>query len=158
GLLPGDDVHGVAFAPAGLRLVVTRESAAHVLSDPHAAEGVVYPYSVDWASAATFVPGADLAVVASGRFLYFINPVRADRPRRVKTGGRISCLAASPDGRVVLAGGRQGAVEVYDTASRGRTTAYDFGLGGLHALAFAPDGLTFAAAGDKGLVVCDADG
>jgi hypothetical protein len=47
---------------------------------------------------------------------------------------------------------------VFDVATRARTTSYDFGIGGLHALAYAPDGVTFAAAGDTGLVVCDAPG
>jgi hypothetical protein len=47
---------------------------------------------------------------------------------------------------------------VYDTASHARTAAYDFGVKGIQALAVAPDGLTFAAAGDSGLVVCDAAG
>jgi hypothetical protein len=45
---------------------------------------------------------------------------------------------------------------VYEAATGARKTTYDFGIGGLHALAYAPDGLTFAAAGDKGLVLCDA--
>jgi hypothetical protein len=31
-------------------------------------------------------------------------------------------------------------------------------VGGVHAVAVAPDGLTFAVAGDKGLVLCDAAG
>ena len=67
-------------------------------------------------------------------------------------------VAISPDGKTILVGGKPGAIEVYDVASRTRTTAYDFGIGGIYALAFAPDGLTFAAGGDKGLVVCDHSG
>jgi WD40 repeat protein len=158
GRLPGDDAYAVAFAPRGHGLAVIRESAAHFLTSPHAAEGVAYPYSVAWSSAVAFVPGADLAAVASGSFLYFVNPERVEKPARVKAGGRLAALAVSPDGRVVLAGIRSGVIEVYETATRRRTTTYDFGVGGLQGLAFAPGGLTFAAAGDKGLVECDVDG
>jgi WD40 repeat protein len=96
-------------------------------------------------------------VIGCNSYLYFVNPARHEKPQRVKTGVRVvSALAASPDGKTLVAGGRPGTVEVYDVANRTRTTTYDFGVGGLHAVAFAPDGLTFAAGGDKGLVACDA--
>ena len=35
---------------------------------------------------------------------------------------------------------------------------FRFGLGGFHAAAVAPDGLTFAVAGDDGLAVFDCEG
>ncbi|HJZ55755.1 MAG TPA: hypothetical protein VKE74_12375 [Gemmataceae bacterium] len=63
--------------------------------------------------------------------------------------GRCGTFQQPPPGR------RAGTVEVYDPATRAKKTTYDFGIGGIHALAFAPDGLMFAVAGDKGLVVCD---
>lgn len=158
-LLPGDDVYAVAFAPAGLRLAITRRNSVTFLPNPHATTGLSYPRTGDWSPAVAFIPGADLAAVASNSFLYFVNPVKEEKPTRLKTAARtVVALAASPDGKSLLAGGRPGTVEVYDTATRARTTTYDFGIGGLHSLASAPDGLTFAAAGDKGLVVCDAPG
>jgi WD40 repeat protein len=70
----------------------------------------------------------------------------------------VVAIAASPDGKTVLVGGRPGTVEVYDTTTRAKTATYDFDIGGVHSLAYAPDGLTFAAAGDRGLVICDATG
>jgi len=144
---------------AGGWLAVTTYEQVTFYEQPSAAAFRTYPLSAMWAPAVTFVPGADLAVVASNSFLYFLCLSRRERPKRVKTGSRtVAALAASPDGKTLLAGGRPGAVELYDTATRTRTTAYDFGIGGLHAVAFAPDGLTFAAAGDAGLVVCDVAG
>jgi len=103
------------------------------------------------------VPGADLAVVAANSVLEFVNPVRLEKIGRVKSGCRsVVALAVSPNGRTVLADGRMpGAVEVYDIVSRALRKSFDFGIGGVHALAYAPDGLTFAAAGDDGLVICD---
>lgn len=167
-----DDAYAVAFAPTGRRLAVTGQQAVVFLDspDPNAAprplprrvpevsdQAVRYSFTASWSPAVAFVPGAELAAVASNSFIEFVNPVRNAKATRVKTGSRvIVALAAAPDGKTLLAGGRPGAVEVYDTATRARRTTFDFGIGGVHALAYAPDGLTFAAAGDDGLVVCDA--
>lgn len=159
----GDDVpladgaYALAFAPGGCGLAVTRQRAVDFHTEPAKSAAVVYPLTADWSAAVAFVPGADLAVVGSNSFLDFMNPARKEKSTRLKTGVRtVLAVAASPDGKMILVGGKPGAIEVYDVASRTRTTAYDFGIGGIHALAFAPDGLTFAAGGDKGLVVCDA--
>jgi WD40 repeat protein len=157
--LPGDEIYAVAFAPSGRRLVVTRENAVHFLPDPETTQGIIYRTPALWAPAVAFVPGRDLAVIASGGFLFFANPARHEKLVKVKTGIRtVTAVAASPGGNTLLAGGKPGTVEVYDVDTRTRTTTYDFGIGGVHAVAFAPDGLTFAVAGDKGLVVCDAAG
>lgn len=171
--LPGDDIYSLAFAPSGSRLAVTRERSVAFFdyaSAPTAprslptlfdtgatiSEEVTYPFSASWSPAVAFIPGQELAAVASNSFIEFVNPQRKAKPIRVKSASRtVVALAASPDGTTVLAGGRPGAVEVYDIARRAKRAEYDFGIGGVHALAFAPDGLTFAAAGDDGLVVCD---
>jgi WD40 repeat protein len=152
-----DDAYALNFAPTGCRLAVTRNKAVAFYDDPAHREPLEYPLTSEWSAAVAFVPGADLAVVGSNSFLDFMNPARREKPTRLKTGLRVvAAVAVSPDGKTVLAGGRPGTVEVYDTAARAKTTTYDFGIGGVHALAYAPDGLTFAAAGDTGLVVCDA--
>ena len=44
---------------------------------------------------------------------------------------------------------------MYDPDTGSLRVRYDFGLGGVNAVAVAPDGLTFAAAGDDGLAVFD---
>lgn len=154
-----DDVYTVAFAPVGHRPAVTRRSAVHFHDGPLAEQSVAYPTTAEWSAAVAFVPGHDLAVAASNSYLYVVNPVKKEKAQRVKTGLRVvTGVAVSPDGKTVLAGGKPGSVEVYDVASRAKTTSFDFGIGGVHGLAYSPDGLTFAVAGDKGLVVCDAPG
>ncbi|MCE9566907.1 MAG: hypothetical protein K8U57_33295 [Planctomycetes bacterium] len=155
--LPGNDIYALAFATVGHALAVTSEQSVLFLDRPEATEAVTYPLTANWSAGVAFIPGSALAVVASNSFLEFVNPTKREKVTRLKTGCRtIIALAASPDGKTVLAGGRPGAVEVYDTKSLKKLTEYDFKIGGVHALAFAPDGLTFAAAGDDGLVVCDA--
>jgi WD40 repeat protein len=157
--LPGNDAYTLTFAPAGHRLAVTRRSEVQFFDVPRLDDIVAYPLPSDWAAAVAFVPGADLAVVGQNGFLFFVNPVRSEKPKKLKTGLRnVTALAVSPDGSTLLAGGKPGTVEVYDMPSRTRTRVYDFPVGGVHAVAFAPDGLTFAVAGDQGLVVADAGG
>jgi WD40 repeat protein len=131
-------------------------SAIRFFDAPIADGGPKYPTASEWSAAVAFVPGSDVAVVASNSYLYFVNSARQEKSRKVKTGLRVvTGVVASPDGRTVLAGGKPGSVEVYDVASLTRTTAFDFGIGGVHGIAIAPDGLTFAVAGDNGLLVCD---
>ena len=105
------------------------------------------------------MPGAPTAVVGVNSALYFVNATAKQKPRKVKTGFRtVMAIAAPPDGRAVIVGGRPAGVEVYDPETGGLAVRYDFGLGGVNAVAVAPDGLTFAVAGDDGLAVYDWDG
>jgi WD40 repeat protein len=175
--LTGPDINTIAFAPAGTQYAATRQNlvefrelvptlgevtrapknASQKAEAPRAP--VSYPLTAAWAPAVTYVSGADLAVIACGACVYFVNPVRKDKVTRLRTGIRtVAALAASPDGKTILVGGRPGMIEVYDTLTRTKKTTYDFGIGCVHSLAFAPDGLTFAASGDSGLVVCDVAG
>ncbi len=153
------NAYALAFAHAGNRIAVTRKNCVDFLAEPGGQLAMSYPIIAAWSAAVAFVPGADLAVVGANSFLYFVNPVKQEKPKQVKTGARtVAALAVSPDGKTILVGGRPGTIEVFDKASRTKTTTYDFGIGGVNALAYAPDGLTFAAGGDDGLVVCDAPG
>jgi WD40 repeat protein len=151
--------YAVAFAPAGSRCGVTRQNAVDFFAEPGGQLTGTCPVTVMWPPSVAFVPGRDVAVIASNAFIYFVNPVEYEKPLRLKTGLRtVVAVAASPDGKTVLVGGKPGTIEVYDAATRTKTTTYEFGIGGVHSIAYAPDGLTFAAGGDTGLVVCDSPG
>jgi WD40 repeat protein len=156
--LPRRDIYSVQCAPAGAGLAVTAESRALFYEAPDRLDSPVeYPLQCLWAAGVAFVPPGETAVVAAGGFLHFVGARQHRKPRKIKTGLRtVTALAASPDGRAVIAGGSPSAVEVYDATTGARRVAYDFGVGGVHAVAFAPDGLTFAVAGSDGLAVCDA--
>ncbi len=153
----GRNPFAVAFAPTGHALAVARENEVAVYDRPGGPERVAFPLAAAWATVA-FVPGRDAVVAAAWSFLYFCELDGKARPKRVKTGIRaVTALAATPDGRHVLAGGKPGAVEVYDAHGNGPVRAFALEMGNVHAVAAAPDGLTFAAAGDGGPVVVDLD-
>ncbi len=67
-------------------------------------------------------------------------------PRLTVPGGG-SVFAWTPDGGRLLAAGPFGVIRLIDAADGRVLAEYDFGIGGVHALAVAPDGLTAAAAG-----------
>ena len=118
-----------------------------------------YPLPSQWAAAVAFVPGGPLSVVGVNTALFFVDAAARRKPRKVKTGFRtVTAVAATPDGRAVIVGGRPAGVEVYDPDAGALRVRYDFGLGGVNAAAVAPDGLTFAVGGDDGLAVFDLDG
>ncbi|MCI0703239.1 MAG: WD40 repeat domain-containing protein [Planctomycetia bacterium] len=68
-----------------------------------------------------------------------------------------STLALSPDGRTLAAGDSEKTVTFWDTFTGSRGSMFDFGVGPIYSLAFAPDGFTLAVAGRHGLVVVDVE-
>jgi hypothetical protein len=66
-------------------------------------------------------------------------------------------LAVSPDLGLLAAGSRDGSVRLWDAATGRERGRYDWGVGGVSAVAFAPNGQTAAAAGQTGIAVWDLD-
>lgn len=156
GPLADGRAYALAFAADG-RLAVTGDAVVGFYANPEAPAPVAQsPLKSDWAAAVAFVPGTPTAVVGASSWLYFVNATRPERPRTVKTGFlNVTGIAAPADGRVVYVGGRPSGVEVYEAGSAKQVARYDFGLGGVNAVAVSPDGLTVAAGGDDGLAVID---
>jgi hypothetical protein len=105
-----------------------------------------------------FLPDGRLAA-GSGRKV-FVYPPDGDRPQFTLGGhkGQINALAVGPDGRLVSAS-HDGAIRVWDATSGEQVKVFDWQIGPVTAVAFAPDGLTCAAAGKAGqLVIWDVDG
>lgn len=160
GSLATESAYALRFAPDGERLAVTGDRVVEFYASPEQPEPVVaYRLQSQWAAAVAFLPGSPLAVVGVNSALHFVDATNCGKSRRVKTGFRtVTAVDAAADGRAVFVGGKPGGVEVYDPDSGALRVRYDFGLGGVHAVAVAPDGLTFAVAGDDGLGVFDRDG
>jgi WD40 repeat protein len=153
-----DRAYAVRFAPDGTLAVTT---GFHVrFYEPDAVtERFACPVQCEWAPVVTFLPADGRAAIAAGSFVHLIDPRDERRAVKVKTGSRVvTGLAATPDGGSLLVGGK--VVEVFDVTGPVpvRQAAFDFNLGVVHGLAVAPDGLTFAVAAEKGLMVADVDG
>jgi WD40 repeat protein len=156
GVFHDDRVFAVAFGPAGSTIALTRERNIGLFDHPTGQELLSCRIQSTWAAGVAFVPSGNTLVVAASSFLHFIDTTGAARPQRVKSGLRtITSLAVSPDGSLLVVGGRPETLELYDTRTRSLKANLDFGLGAVHSVAFSPDGCTFAVGGAKGLMVCD---
>lgn len=156
--LPDADAYAVRFAPAGGTLAVTASRRVRFYEADAVTERFTYPVQCEWAPAVTFLPDDGRAAIAAGSYVHLVDPAGERKPVKVKSGSRaVTALAPTPDGRSLLVGGKPGRVEVFDLGGPApvRRAAFDFEVGGVHGLAVAPDGLTFAVAADKGLLVCD---
>ena len=108
---------------------------------------------------ATFLPD-DRIVVANGRNVYVLPP---DKPEPLFTleghPKQVNAVALTPDGRRLLTASHDGSIRAWDANTGEPGPQFDWGIGPVTALAFAPDGLTCAAGGLNGkVVVWDVDG
>ena len=158
GILLPADTYAVRFAPADGTLAVTTSRRVRFFERDAISERFTYPVQTEWVPAVAFLPADGRAVIAAGAFVHLVDPAGARKPVKVKSESRkVTALAPTPDGCSLLVGGKPGRVEVFDLIGPAptRRVAFDFDVGGVYGLAVAPDGLTFAVAGDKGLLLCD---
>lgn len=109
----------------------------------------------DWGYSIAFHPAGDRLVVGLERTIAVWDP--ADyRPPTVwpAHAGAVLGVAFTSDGQPLLTGGADGLVKLWDPAGRLRHT-FDWKVGDVGAVAFAPDGLTAAAGGDGTILVWD---
>lgn len=109
-------------------------------------------------SAIEYIPNSRLVAVAAGANFYLLDNASKKKPKKFTSSIRkVTALAASPNGRYLLLGGKPGKIEVWDlrTENPERKETFDFEIGGVHGLCVSPDMMTFAIAGEKGLAICD---
>lgn len=100
----------------------------------------------------TAAPRALLVVVLS---LGSALPAAADPPEpraRLEHDGAITCLAFSPDGKLLAAGDRDGSVRLWNVATGKQVHKLSVQRGEIPAVAFAPSGKTLATAGTDGII------
>lgn len=81
------------------------------------------------------------------------------KPRSLRGHTReVSCVEFSTDGRTLASSGDDGTLRLWDVATGAERRQFAPGVGPLHWIAFAPDGLTVAVTSDRGhLLVLDLD-
>ena len=109
--------------------------------------------------ALAFAPGGEPLYVGltSGRIARW-ELDDADRPKLIRAANNaILDLAVGPDGATMLFACEDGQVRLWDVKSRQVRATFDWKIGTLRCVAFAPDGLTAAAGGDGVVLVWDVD-
>jgi WD40 repeat protein len=107
-------------------------------------------------------PGAAAVVLLRGRAFFAIDATSRDAPavkRRNPNPKHFTDLAFSPDGRWLATTNNDTTVTFWDTATWNPARSYEWKIGRLRSVCFAPDGLRCAAGSDTGqVVVWDLDG
>jgi WD40 repeat protein len=111
-------------------------------------------------NAVSFSPdGTTLATLAGSEVRLWEVGTGAQRRSLPEHDDRAWCLAFTPDGRFLATGAWDSTVRLWDPVTGRERARFDWGLGRrVNALAFAPDGMTAAVAGDApDIVVWDVD-
>jgi len=96
-----------------------------------------------------------LALVAACDWKAIVYGIVRKQERFALTGhkGNVRSLAISPDNRRILTGSWDKTVKCWEADSGREVSSYDWRIGRVNCVAFAPDGLRAAAAGDEGKII-----
>jgi WD40 repeat protein len=103
-------------------------------------------------------PTAPLLAANATRSVWLWDALTDQPGRKLGSFGKtVEGLVFSPDGKLLLAGSRDGRARLWETDSGRERADVDWQVGKVNDVAFAPDGSTAAAAGSRGVVVWDLD-
>jgi len=156
-------VWSLAVAPDSRTLVVSAGTGdLHFLDLTSASEEPVHSHHYGMASRAVAVSpdGRTLAVMPGNLIeLWNMNDLTTT-PRVLRNDGiTLSSLAFTPDSRLLLTGGWDSTVRVWNVFTGGEVYRFDWKIGRINAVAVSPDGMTAAAAGPQScdIVLFDLD-
>ena len=152
-------VVAVAFSSDGRLLAAVDEGQfALWLRDAWAGEAIDHDgFAQEPRSVCFTADGRTIAVAVATRVvLCAAEDIRARRA--CAHGARVTQVAGHPMRNLVASAGTDGVVRFWDTDVGKEANAYNWNIGRVTAVCFAPDGLTCAADGEKGqIVVWDVD-
>jgi len=107
----------------------------------------------------SYSPDGRILAVALGLTVALWDVARAAElpPLQGKQAGPVWSVAFTPDGQTLMTGSTDGTVKFWDVATGRERSAFDWGIGRVHVVAFAPDGMRAAAGGDGDIVIWDVD-
>lgn len=162
--LPTEAVAAVAWSPGGDRLAAASESGGLWVvgrrgGKPISARrqlrlsSVPAPSPLSTINALGWSPDGRRLLALDGRTLAIWDFGRGEWLGPLPAKPRVLDAAYSPDGRTLAIARRDGTVTFLDADTLSPRTTYDWKLGPLYSVAFAPDGLTCAAGGTRRRVV-----
>jgi WD40 repeat protein len=159
-LLPKSDCayHAVAFSPDGLSLAACPLARKRVvLWRMNEQWKLLQIDSIDLPHTPTsmaFAPDSTTLAIASHRILDF-HDLATGEQRKVCTEheGRIQHLAYNRSGSLLATASADGTVCLRNPRNGQPIVSYDWGIGSLRCVAFAPDGMTCAAGSERGQVM-----
>jgi WD40 repeat protein len=144
----------LCLAPDGS--ILCRDTAGLTFRDPRTGE-VVRRIDVDLRNVLNeaLSPDGRLAAVLDTNRVTVVELATGRQLGHARTLGRkhFTDVAFHPSGRLIAAASNDGTVRLFDAATLAEAAAFDWQLGRIRKLAFAPDGMRAAAAGEKGRVV-----
>lgn len=113
-----------------------------------------FPLARSVGAAALFRPGAnELAMRLEDGSLCLWDFTRPEPEAVPVEADQVHDMNFSPDGRFLALAAHEGVVYFLDALARQVTGVFDWGIGPVSSVAFAPDGMTCAAGGENGQVV-----
>jgi WD40 repeat protein len=137
----GRGAERVAFSPDGSRLLTTSGDAVAAVWNPHSGQKLMSS-ACDYQGAFVdtgAVFGLDGSRVAY-RMAYLLDAATGDVAVKLKPQGHMTCLAASPDGRMLAAGMAIGSVNLADFETGERIAGLLGHTGAVRAIAFNAEG------------------
>jgi len=143
----------LCLCPDGL--ILCHEATVTTLRDPRTGEVVRELTGLRNASSLAVSPDGRLMDIVAATQLEVLELATGRRHGLVRSQDRthFTDVAFHPSGRVLAASCNDQTVRLYEVATLAQTAAFDWQIGPVRRLAFAPDGMRAAAAGEKRKVV-----
>jgi WD40 repeat protein len=115
------------------------------------------PLGGGYAMAVSYSPDGKTLAAAHGWKAILLDAETYEVRHELAHRGRVTSIAFTPDGRTLLTGSWDKTIGVWSAAGGTLLSALDWGRGKVQYVAAAPDGMTAAAACDRGVVIWDLD-